>query len=85
MFIYIEIVKTKYYQREKMKIKNILIIMIKICNEKRKQKTAPGIPRRKTHPRTNRARPCLTMVIRREPVFSTKYGCRQQIFDFKHL
>ena len=30
MFIYIEIVKTEYYQREKMKIKNSLKIMIKI-------------------------------------------------------
>ena len=30
MFIYIEIVKTEYYQREKMKIKNSLNIMITI-------------------------------------------------------
>ena len=37
MFIYIEIVKTEYYQREKNENKNRLIIMIKIKNnEKRK-------------------------------------------------
>ena len=29
-----------------------------------------------THLSTNRARRCLTSVIRREPVFSTWYGCR---------
>ena len=31
-----------------------------------------------THPSTNRARRCLTSVIRREPVFSTWYGRRQR-------
>ena len=31
-----------------------------------------------THPSTNRARRCLTSVIRREPVLSTWYGRRQQ-------
>ena len=31
-----------------------------------------------THPSTNRARRCLTSVIRREPVYSTWYGRRQQ-------
>ena len=31
-----------------------------------------------THPSTNRARRCLTAVIRREPVCSTWYGRRQQ-------
>ena len=50
MIIYIEIVKTERYQREKMKIKNSLIIMIKILNmkkeNKRQKSTAPGIPRR---------------------------------------
>ena len=30
-----------------------------------------------THPSTNRARRCLTSVIRREPVYSTWYGRRQ--------
>ena len=31
-----------------------------------------------THPSTNRARRCLTSVIRREPVYSTWYGRRQR-------
>ena len=30
-----------------------------------------------THPSTNQARPCLTSVIGREPVFSKQYGRRQ--------
>ena len=32
-----------------------------------------------THPSTNTAQPCLTSVIRRELVFSTWYGRRQDI------
>ena len=52
MFIYIEIVKTDYYQREKMKIKKQLnntdnnIDNEKKKNTKRQKSTAPGIPRR---------------------------------------
>ena len=37
MFIYVEIVKTERYQGEKMKLRNSIIIMIKIL---------PGITRR---------------------------------------
>ena len=37
-----------------------------------------------THPSTNRARRCLTSVIRREPVFSTWYG-RKQYYRFRNL
>ena len=36
MFIYIEIVKTDYYQREKNENKHSLIIMKNLNNEKRK-------------------------------------------------
>ena len=51
MFIYIEIVKTEYYQREKMKInkKQLNNNDRNINNEKRNKRqksTAPGIPRR---------------------------------------
>ena len=50
MFIYIEIVKTEYYQREKMKIKKyslVIMITIKIIKKNKRQKsTTPGIPRR---------------------------------------
>ena len=60
MFIYIEIVKTEYCQREKMKIKKQLNNNDKnIKNEKKENKiqksTAPGISRRSHHPSTNRA------------------------------
>ena len=49
MFIYIEIVKTEYYQGEKMKVKKLNNNDKNINNEKennRQKSIAPGIPRR---------------------------------------
>ena len=48
MFIYIEIVKTERYQREKIKISLIIMIKISIIKKenKRQKSTALGIPRR---------------------------------------
>ncbi len=45
------------------------------CPVKEKQKlTAPGIPRRSSHPSTNQARPCLASEIRRDRACPGWYG-----------
>ena len=48
--------------------------MIKYMRRKKKKPTTHGVPKRSTHPSTNRARHSLTLVIEREPVVPTWDG-----------
>ena len=46
--------------------------------KKKKESTTPAVPRQAvTHPSTEQAQRCLTLVIGQELVFSTWYGHRQ--------
>ena len=75
MFIYVEILKAEYYQREQNENKKQLDnndnnkIMEK--NTKKTKVYSTRYSQAVTHPSTNRTQRCLTSVIGREPVFST--------------
>ena len=72
MFIYVEILKTEYYQREQNENKKQLDNNDNYTgNEKKTKVYSTRYSQAVTHPSTNRTRRCLTSVIGREPVFST--------------
>ena len=76
MFIYVEILKAEYYQRDQNDNKKQLDNNDNNKgNEKKNTKKTKVYSTRYsqavTHPSTNRTQRCLTSVIGREPVFST--------------
>ena len=77
MFIYVEILKAEYYQRDQNDNKKQLDNNDNNKGNEKKKNTkktkvySTRYSQTVTHPSTNRTQRCLTSVIGREPVFST--------------